>query len=434
MGIPASGTEIGHLTNGLTLTADELAMLGGDAGEATRLAMRILVRMMPMYGATSLLPITRAHIDGCIYEGDAGLEFAERLAAAGGRVRVPTSLNVISLDRERWREIGQAPGYADRARRLGQAYLDMGAAPTFTCAPYLTDATPTFGEQVAWAESNAVAYANSVIGARTNRYGDYLDISCALVGRVPAAGLHLTENRRATDLFRLVGVPTSLQERDDFWPVLGYLLGQQVTDGIPVVDGVTVQPTVEQLKAMAAAVATSGAIALFHLVGITPEAPTLSEVTGGCPVRRTVNVDLDMLRRVRADLTTSEGDEVDVVAFGSPHCTLAELRELATLMTGKRAADDVQVWVSTSRAVREIAVRNGLAAQIEGFGANLTADTCIVVAPLVRPGARTLMTNSAKYAHYGPGLIGVSSVFGSTAACVASATVGAIVRDDEGWR
>lgn len=170
-------------------------MLAGEQGEAVRIAMRILTRVAPLYGATALLPVTRAHIDGCIYEGDAGLAFAERLATAGGRVRVPTSLNVISLDRQHWRQLGLEASYAAKASRLGQAYLAMGATPSFTCAPYQTAARPVFGEQIAWSESNAVAFANSVIGARTNRYGDYLDASCALTGRVPAAGLHLDTPR-----------------------------------------------------------------------------------------------------------------------------------------------------------------------------------------------------------------------------------------------
>src|SRR5262245_6106134 len=166
-------------------------MHDGDDGPARQLAMRILVRMAPLYGATSLIRITQAHVDGAILTGNAGLEFAERLANLGGRVAVPTSLNVMSMDRQRWRELKQPVDFASRARRLGEAYLTMGAAATFTCAPYQTASAPSFGEQIAWSESNAVAFANSVIGARTNRYGDYLDICCALTGRAPAAGLHL---------------------------------------------------------------------------------------------------------------------------------------------------------------------------------------------------------------------------------------------------
>jgi predicted aconitase len=417
----------------LTLTDEERAMLAGEHGEATALAMRIVTRMAPLYGATSLIPITRAHIDGCIYEGDAGVEFAERLAARGGRVRVPTSLNVISLDRERWRELGQNAEYAEKARRLGQAYVDMGATPTFTCAPYQTDARPHFGEQIAWAESNAVAFSNSVIGARTNRYGDYLDISCALTGRVPAAGLHLAENRLGQVLIELPALPSGLAERDDLYPVLGYLIGKLVDDEIAVVSGLEARPSEDQLKSLAAAAASSGSVALFHIAGVTPEAPTVTAAFGGRAPLKTIALTMDDLRAARAELTTSISGEVDVVGFGSPHCSVEECRELARLMSGRCAAPGVEVFVTISRAVKQLLDRSGDLAALEAFGAKVTADTCIVVAPLVKLNAKVLMTNSAKYAHYAPGLIGVQSVFGSSADCVASAVTGRVEIEDGPW-
>src|SRR5215203_495623 len=281
----------------LHLTPEERSLVAGEEGEAVQIAMRILARVAPLYGATSLLPITKAHIDGCIYEGEAGLEFAERLARSGAKVRVPTSLNVISLDRQSWQSHGLDPEYAAKARRLGQAYLDMGAIPSFTCAPYQTEMAPSFGEQIAWSESNAVAYANSVIGARTNRYGDYLDICCALTARVPAAGFHLDEPRLATVVVELETVLAELAVRDDFYPVLGYLLGSIVSDEVPVVTGLKCKPTEDQLKSMAAAAASSGEVAMFHVAGITPEAPTLSAALGNTAPRRTVTVSMADLRR-----------------------------------------------------------------------------------------------------------------------------------------
>ena len=417
----------------LTLNSDEQGMLDGSHGPAAQVAMRILTRMAPLYGAPSLLPITRAHIDGVILTGAAGLAFAERLADLGGRVAVPTSLNVMSMDRERWRDWKQDAAYADRANRLGHAYVRMGARPTFTCAPYQTENAPFFGEQVAWSESNAVAFANSVIGARTNRYGDYLDICCALTGRAPAAGLHLDESRLATTVVELESIPAQLTLRDDFYPVLGYLLGAIVSDEVPVVTGLDVQPTEDQLKAMAAAAASSGEVAMFHIAGITPEASTLSEALGGRRPRRTLLVTMDDLRRTRGALTTTSGSRLDVVAFGSPHCSLAECRALAGLMSGSRASESVEVFVTTSRAVRDLLSRSGELAVLEAFGARVTADTCIVVAPLVRPDAQVLMTNSAKYAHYGPGLLGVDSVFATTEECVASAIAGHVIRSEGPW-
>ena len=417
----------------LQLTSDERAMLAGDAGEAAQLAMRVVSRLAPLYGASFLLPVTRAHIDGCIYQGPAGLEFAERLARAGGRVRVPTSLNVISLDRARWESLQIPRSYAESASRLAQAYLDMGATPTFTCAPYQTASAPCFGEQIAWAESNAVAYANSMIGARTNRYGDFLDISCALTGRVPAAGLHLDENRLATVLVRLHGVPSRLQERDDFYPVLGYLLGTLVDQEVLAVEGLTVRPTDDQGKALAAAAATSGSIALFHLIGITPEAQTLQEAFGGQSPARIVEVNLDDLRRTRRRLSTTDDDDLDLVAFGSPHSSLAECRELASLAAGRLAAPGVRVFITTNRAVRDLLERGGELDQLTQFGATVTADTCIVVAPLIDRGVRSMMTNSAKYAHYAPGLIGTQVVYGSTEECLDSAVAGRVVRSTAAW-
>src|SRR5918997_6377698 len=274
-------------------------MHDGTQGPAVELAMRIFTRMAPLYGASSLLPITRAHIDGVILTGTAGLDFAERLASLGGQVAVPTSLNVMSMDRQRSRELNLDADFAERARRLGQAYVRMGARPTFTCAPYQTEYVPTFGEQIAWSESNAVAFANSVIGARTNRYGDYLDICCALTGRVPTAGLHLEESRIATVVVELNSIPPELTLRDDFYPVLGYLLGSLVAEEIPVVAGLECQPTEDQLKAMAAAAASSGEVAMFHIAGITPEAPTLSGALGNRPARRTVTISMADLRRTR---------------------------------------------------------------------------------------------------------------------------------------
>lgn len=408
-------------------------MLEGSAGPAVQLAMRILARMAPLYGASSLLSITRAHIDGVILTGSAGLDFAERLADLGGRVAVPTSLNVMSMDRERSRELHLNADFAAKARRLGEAYLQMGARPTFTCAPYQTENAPAFGEQIAWSESNAVAFANSVIGARTNRYGDYLDICCALSGRAPAAGLHLDEPRLATVVVELGSIPPELSLRDDFYPVLGYLLGSTVANEVPVVNGLDCQPTEDQLKALAAAAASSGEVAMFHIVGVTPEAATLGEALGDRQPRRTVPVSISHLRRTRETLTTATGSRVDVVAFGSPHCSLAECRALGALMAGHRASDTVEVFVTTSRAVRDLLARSGELAVLEDFGARVTADTCIVVAPLVKPAAEVLMTNSAKYAHYGPGLLGVDSVFATTEECVASAIAGRVIRDEGPW-
>ena len=417
----------------LALTADERAMRSGELGPAVAMAMRILCRMAPLYGATMLLPVTRSHIDGVILSGAAGLAFAERLADLGGRVSVPTTLNVMSMDRTGWRSQGMEPGFAERARRLGSAYVRMGARPTFTCAPYQTEPPPSLGEQIVWSESNAVAFANSVCGARTNRYGDYLDVCCALTGRVPAAGLHLDTARRATVLVTLRGIPTSAMVRDDFYPLLGYRVGQLVDTRVAVVEGLEVTPSVDQLKALLAAAASSGSVALLHLAGITPEAATVKDALRGEEPDERIVVTMDDLRETFHELNQQVDGSIDLVAFGSPHASLTECRRLAGLMRGRQGADGVQIYVTTSRGVRDLLERSGELADLEAFGATVTADTCIVVAPLVRPGATRLMTNSGKYAHYGPGLLGVRTAFGTTEECVASAEAGAVLREGSPW-
>ena len=267
----------------LHLTDRDAAMLAGEMGAATQMAMRILVTMAGVYGAERLLDIESAHIDGCLYHGYSGLEFAERLAAGGARVAVPTTLNVGAVDLLH-PEVFRGPAQAGQwATRMMHAYEAMGCRPTFTCAPYQAMHRPPFGAQIAWAESNAIVFANSVLGARTNRYGDFIDICCALTGRAPDVGLHRTENRRGQLLFRLSDIPERLLRENVVYPVLGYWLGARTGTKIPVIEGLPPDTTEDQLKALGAAAASSGGVALFHAIGVTPEAPTLNAAFQGRP-------------------------------------------------------------------------------------------------------------------------------------------------------
>src|SRR3954468_3361562 len=250
-------------------------MVNGDGGPAQALAMSILVRMADVYGAHELMDISQAHIDSTIYLGDATLEFAERLASLGAPVALPTSLHVSGVDECGWKDWAVKPEWAAKAARQMLPYERMGAVPTWTCAPYQTHMRPAFGQQIAWGESNAISFANSVIGARTERYPDLLDICCAITGRVPRIGLHLEENRGGQLLIRLIDVPPALQEDDQFFAVLGHLVGKLADERIPVIDGIVVSPAEDQLKAFAPGAASSGRVALFHMIGVTPEAPTL---------------------------------------------------------------------------------------------------------------------------------------------------------------
>src|SRR2546430_8714860 len=301
-------------------------MLDGIDGPAAQLAMSIVVRMADVYGASELMDISQAHVDSTIYRGDATLEFAERLAGLGARVAVPTSLNVSGVDECGWKDWAVSPEWAAKAARQMLAYERMGAVPTWTCAPYQTHARPHFGQQIAWGESNAIAFANSVIGARTERYPDLLDICCAITGRVPAIGLHLTAERAGQMLIRLTGVPASLQEDDQFFAVLGHLIGKLAEDRIPVIDGIVVLPAEDQLKAFAAAAASSGRVALFHMIGVTPEAPTLDTAFHGPAAAASGDITGDALRAARREVTNAPGREVGMVVLGSPPFLLGQFR------------------------------------------------------------------------------------------------------------
>jgi len=417
----------------LSLNDKDQAMLRGDHGPATKMAMSILVRMAEVADAKELLDIVGAHIDSTVYIGDAGLEFAERLAGLGAKVSVPTTLNVSGLDEHHWQEWAVPNEWARQAHRQMVAYQSMGTIPTWTCAPYQTEMKPSFGQQIAWGESNAIVFANSVLGARTERYPDMFDICCAITGRAPAIGLHLTENRAGNLLLQLQDIPEALQHGDDFYPVLGNLVGKVALDKIPVIAGMKVKPNEDQLKALGAASASSGGVALFHMVGVTPEAQTLEAAFQGKQPQEIITVTMDMLRESRRALTHTDSEILDMVVLGSPHFSLAEFKQLAPLVAGKQKHADVKFLVTSSRAMTQLAKQAGFLDTLQAFGAQLTVDTCILTSPMLPPETKYLMTNSAKFAYYAPGLLSKQITFGSLKDCVASAIEGRVIRDDSLW-
>jgi cis-L-3-hydroxyproline dehydratase len=417
----------------MKLSTNDQAMLAGERGPAVHMAMSIILQMAEVYGARELMSISAAHIDSTIYIGEAGLEFAERLAGLGGKVAVPTTLNVSGLDEHGWQDWPVPPEWARNAGRQMIAYQSMGCIPTWTCAPYQTEFKPRFGQQIAWGESNAIAFANSVIGARTERYPDLLDICCALTGRVPAAGLHLDQERAGQLLFRLAGIPLAMQADDMFYPVFGHLVGKIAQDRIPVIAGLAVRPGEDQLKAFGAAAASSGTVALFHIVGVTPEANSLEDAFQGRRPERIVDVSLADLRSARDELSTAEGERLDMVVLGSPHFSLAEFRQLAPLLEGQRAHPGVRFLVTSSRAMAHLAKQAGYLEPLEKFGGKVTVDTCILASPMLPPEIKILMTNSAKYAYYAPGMLNTQVAFGSLADCVRSAIEGRVSREESLW-
>ena len=410
-------TEDAH--SSIELTAHDRALLDGSQGKAAQVAMQIVLRMAHIQGAKYLVDITQAHIDGCIYTGPASLRFAQQLVAWGAKVRVPTTLNSISVDQRRWRELGIDPALGVPASALGDAYMAMGAQLSFTCAPYLLDSAPKAGEQIVWAESNAVVYANSVLGARTLKYPDYLDICIALTGRAPLIGCHLEDQRKA----RLhIEVPPLSNLDDSFYPLLGYHIGALAGSRIPLVSGLQQQhPNLDDLKAFGAAFATTSAAALFHIAGVTPEALDPTRVIDGpLPV---LKLSLEELRLSWQELNSARDARVDVVSLGNPHFSLSEFARLASLCQGRHRHPDVVLAITCGRTVLEQARAAGHIAVIEAFGAVIVSDTCwcMLGEPVIPPAARNLMTNSGKYAHYAPGLVGRKVHFASLAECVDAA-------------
>lgn len=408
------------------------ALLSGAFGPAAKAAMAFVARYGAAVGAERFLSIEAAHIDGCLYHGQASLDFVRHFAALGGKVNVPTTLNVGSVDlMHPERQAGLLPEAAS-SRALMEAYVGLGCKPSFTCAPYQLRQRPQFGQHVAWAESNAIVFANSVLGARTARYGDFIDIACALTGRAPAAGLHLDANRKAAlyvDATNLA--PAFTQAEAGLLPAaLGYWLGDVAGLEVSVIDKLPRPLTEDELKAIGATAASSGAVALFHVAGSTPEAPEAAAVLASR--WRTLRPTLDDMRAARQALGVPErGAPVSCVSLGTPHYSLSEFAGLMPLLAGKQAHPDVEFYISTSRFVLSLVKAKGWLPLLEAFGARLVVDTCTYVTPMVQRRDGLALTTSGKWAHYAPGNIGVRARLASLGCCVRSAVTGKVEAADD---
>lgn len=422
--------------DGPALTTAQRAMLDGRDGAGVAMAMRVIVALARVLGAASLIRIDSAHVDGCLHHGRVGIDFVERLLDGGAAVTVPTTLNVGSVDLLHAGAVHSSPAEQADARRLMDGYTALGAAPTWTCAPYQLPDRPARGRHVAWAESNAIVFANSVLGARTDRYGDFADICAAVTGFAPYAGLHVEENRRGQTVVDCAGLPASILGDDVAWAALGQLVGRRAGTRVPVLTGLPrdAAGTEDRLKAFGAAAASAGGVALFHVVGCTPEAPDLATALHGFPPDEEVGVSGAQLLAACDELSTSTDDRLDAVSVGTPHFSATEFRTLAALLAdGASFAAGVEFWICTSRSVLAEAERTGDADTCRGAGARILVDTCTYIAPVLRASSKVVMTNSAKLAWYAPANLGVDVVFGGLAECVTSALAGRVVRDPTSW-
>lgn len=411
----------------LRLDSRDQALLAGDEGPAAAFAMRLLRQFAESVEATHFIDAEAAHIDGCLYLGAASLDFVEHLVALGGRVQIPTTLNVGSMDLIHPELFQGSEQSASNGARLMRAHEALGCLPTFTCAPYQTMFRPRFGQQIAWAESNAIVFANSVIGARTNRYGDFIDLCCAITGRLPWYGLHLTENRRARLHLELTQLPEEWKDPQLACIAAGFLAGRLCGAKVPVISGLPAAAGEDDLKALGAVAASAGALALFHAVGLTPEAPTLEAACQGMAPEEHLRLAADDLRQAIAQLSlVGEDSPLAAVSLGTPHFSLAEFEKLMPLLPGRRLVIDC--FINTGRETLAALAARGWETALADVGITLVTDTCTYVTSILRDLSGTVMTNSGKWAYYAPGNVGVSVAFGSLEECIASAEAGRVVR------
>ncbi len=384
------------------LSKEEEAILEGEKGKVKEKMMRLLTRLGDIYGADKMIPVGSVQVSGVSYKsvGDPGMAFLEDMASKGAKVSVLTFLNPAGMDLEDWKEIGFPEDFAENQLRIMNAFKEMGIVVTSTCTPYLAGNLPRFREHIAWSESSAVSFANSVISARTNREGGPSALAAAILGKTPNYGLHLDENRKPEVL---VDVSCDIRSDADFG-ALGWHIGKLVESDIPYFKGLPEWSTTDDLKGLGAAMAASGAVALYHAENLTPEAH-LQDVSD----LEKITVDEEDIKETYAALNT--GDEPDIVIFGCPHASLKDIKKVADHVQGKSLKKPM--WVCTSRMMKEAANRMGYTDIIEKAGGRIVADTCMVVSPIESMGYGITGCSSGKAAQYLPGFCKQSVVFDS---------------------
>ncbi len=415
----------------LHLGEQDRARLDGREGRALQFAMETVVAAAEIDRAAELIDIGFAHIDACFYNGRAHLDFVNYLLDEGASLAVPawTNTGLVSLDDLGLRDPTRSEAMRE-AHELMQAYVRLGCRPVWTCAPYQLPGRPELGAHIVGSESNAVCFYNSVIGARTNKYGDYLDVCAAITGRVPASKLHLDSGRVAEILFDVRGIDPALRAKDLFYHLLGHVIGRESRAALPAIVGLPASCGEDDLKAISAAASSSGSVPLFHAIGITPEAPSLDAAFAGGEPARTLEITAADLEHARDELGRDDRERpLAGVALGTPHFSLAEFERLVALL-GSRAIDPrLTFYLTTGRHVFAEAAARGWTATLERAGIRIVTDTCTYFSPAVRGLRGKIMTNSAKWAYYAPGMLPVEAVLGSLEECVESAVRGEVALD-----
>jgi len=398
----------------LNLTRQEQQMLEGKHGEAKAVAMRLLVTLGEIFEAERMVPVNSVQVSGVSFKtiGEPGLQYLEDLSNKGARSTINATTNPAGMDLRRWRRLGVPEHFAKKQLRIVSAFKKMKISTACTCIPYFAGNKPKLGAHIAWAESSAVTFANSVIGARTNREGGPGALASAIVGRTPLYGLHLSKNRKPTHIVNVESPVSSQLE----YGALGYTIGERISQSVPLIDGLPRAPNLDELKALGAGMAAAGAVALYHVLGVTPEARNLRE--DDYRKLETITMGSKEIRETLEKLSTTT--EFDHVCLGCPHMSLTELRNVATRVSGKKLKRPI--WCFTSRNVHSQAQRKGYVNKITKAGGRVINDTCMVVAPLEEMDVHSVMTDSCKAAHYLPSLCKSKVALGTIDQIVDSST------------
>jgi predicted aconitase len=395
----------------MELTKQEQAMLDGKEGYAVRKSMEILVALGEIFGAKNLIDVGSVQVAGVSYHnlGDAGLEFLDSLAK-DGKVKVLTTLNPAGMDLENWKQLGISPEFAEKQNLVIDAFTRMGILISCTCTPYLIGNLPLYGEHVAWSESSAVTFANSVLGAKTNREGGPSALAAAFIGKTPNYGLHLDENR-VPDIH--VQVNAELTKLSD-WGALGYAIGKKAENKIPYITGIK-SAQLDELKSFCASVVTYGAKPLFYMKGVTPGTEAQKQP------QETITIEQSDLQNAY-DNINDVVEDIDFVSVGCPHCSIKEIQEIADLIEGKKVKEGTELWVATSRTAKQLSDKRGYTATIETAGGKFACDTCMAVAPL-KGRFKALATTSAKGCFYSRQNL-MKTKMGSMSECINAAVTG----------
>ena len=412
------------------LSPSDQDILSGHQGPAMQFAMELVVQAATILEAPHLIPVTYAHIDACFYNGQAHVDFAQFMLDHDATFPIPawTNNGVVSATHPHLYDGNPDTEMVEGAKELMRLYADLGCKPTWTCAPYQIPGGPRFGEHIVVGESNAVTYYNSVTGARTNKYGDYLDVACALVGKAPFAGLHTDAGRRAELRFDVSALPESWRAENMFHHLLGHHVGRVAGRRVPVITGLLPTANTDDLKAVSTAVASSGGVELWHGVDVTPEAPLLDAVFTSGEVH---TLSRDDLITAQSQLSTSRDGPLAMVALGTPHFSATEFRAVVEALDGRKAT--IPFTITTSRFVWDYIKSKGWDNVLQRAGVMIIGDICSYYAPGINGMKGRVMTNSAKWAYYAPGMLPVSVCFGSLRECVESAVRGEVWRDPALW-